>query len=172
MTRTAPRRQALLRARHPRKRGSVDSPLVSVRHIPLAYSSSPNEDDPGRDALRDAARWRRLAARASSCPPRRRAPAVAARPHPTRGRPLRYREDRLRRLRLAHRRRSSALPAFADEAAAGVGEISPSGVVDITVLGVVGLLAVQGNKKAEAAKAAAQGDEKTMRCAPRVGRAG
>ena len=47
-----------------------------------------------------------------------------------------------------------ALPAFADEAA-GAGEISPfAGVVDITVLGVVGLLAVQGNKKAEAAKAA------------------
>ena len=49
-----------------------------------------------------------------------------------------------------------ALPAFADEAASsGAGEISPfAGVVDITVLGVVGLLAVQGNKKAEAAKAA------------------
>ena len=49
-----------------------------------------------------------------------------------------------------------ALPALAEEAAAATsGEISPfAGVVDITVLGVVGLLAVQGNKKAEAAKAA------------------
>ena len=49
-----------------------------------------------------------------------------------------------------------ALPTLAEEAAAATsGEISPfAGVVDITVLGVVGLLAVQGNKKAEAAKAA------------------
>ena len=49
-----------------------------------------------------------------------------------------------------------ALPALADEAVSSSGgEISPfAGVVDITVLGVVGLLAVQGNKKAEAAKAA------------------
>ena len=49
------------------------------------------------------------------------------------------------------------LPALAEEAAAAASsssEISPfAGVVDITVLGVVGLLAVQGNKKAEAAKA-------------------
>ena len=61
---------------------------------------------------------------------------------------------------------SAALPfaAFAEEAgsaaAASSTEISPfAGVVDITVLGVVGLLAVQGNKKAEAAKAA-QGGKK------------
>ena len=52
-----------------------------------------------------------------------------------------------------------ALPALAEEAAGG--EISPfAGVVDITVLGVVGLLAVQGNKKAEAAKAQKGGKKK------------
>ena len=53
-----------------------------------------------------------------------------------------------------------ALPAFAEEAATATssGEISPfAGVVDVTVLGVVGLLAVQGNKKAEAAKAGGKG---------------
>jgi hypothetical protein len=56
-----------------------------------------------------------------------------------------------------------ALPAFAEEAAAAASaaEISPfAGVVDVTVLGVVGLLAVQGNKKAEAAKAAQGGGKK------------
>ena len=53
-----------------------------------------------------------------------------------------------------------AFPAFAEEAATATssGEISPfAGVVDVTVLGVVGLLAVQGNKKAEAAKAGGKG---------------
>ena len=52
----------------------------------------------------------------------------------------------------------AAVPALAEEAASAPAEISPfAGVVDITVLGVVGLLAVQGNKKAEAAKAAGAG---------------
>ena len=53
-------------------------------------------------------------------------------------------------------------PALADEAVAQAStEISPfAGVVDITVLGVVALLAVQGNKKAEAAKAAGKGTKK------------
>ena len=52
----------------------------------------------------------------------------------------------------------AAMPALAEEAASAPAEISPfAGVVDITVLGVVGLLAVQGNKKAEAAKAAGAG---------------
>ena len=49
----------------------------------------------------------------------------------------------------------AAVPALAEEAARASAEISPfAGVVDVTVLGVVGLLAVQGNKKAEEAKAA------------------
>jgi uncharacterized membrane protein len=52
----------------------------------------------------------------------------------------------------------TAMPALAEEAASTSVEISPfAGVVDITVLGIVGLLAVQGNKKAEAAKAAGKG---------------
>lgn len=50
----------------------------------------------------------------------------------------------------------AAVPALAEEAAPA--EISPfAGVVDVTVLGIVGLLAVQGNKKAEEAKAAGAG---------------
>eukprot|EP00227_Mantoniella_beaufortii_P014018 CAMPEP_0197589360 /NCGR_PEP_ID=MMETSP1326-20131121/10335_1 /TAXON_ID=1155430 /ORGANISM="Genus nov. species nov., Strain RCC2288" /LENGTH=172 /DNA_ID=CAMNT_0043154285 /DNA_START=18 /DNA_END=532 /DNA_ORIENTATION=+ len=56
-----------------------------------------------------------------------------------------------------------ALPAFAEEAAAAAStsaEISPfAGVVDITVLGVVGLLVVQGNKKAAAAAEAGGGSK-------------
>ena len=52
----------------------------------------------------------------------------------------------------------AAVPALAEEAASAPAEISPfAGVVDVTVLGIVGLLAVQGNKKAEAAKAAGAG---------------
>ena len=51
----------------------------------------------------------------------------------------------------------AAVPALAEEAASAA-EISPfAGVVDVTVLGIVGLLAVQGNKKAEEAKAAGAG---------------
>ena len=51
----------------------------------------------------------------------------------------------------------AAVPALAEEAASAP-EISPfAGVVDVTVLGIVGLLAVQGNKKAEEAKAAGAG---------------
>ena len=51
-----------------------------------------------------------------------------------------------------------AVPALAEEAASAPAEISPfAGVVDVTVLGIVGLLAVQGNKKAEEAKAAGAG---------------
>lgn len=52
----------------------------------------------------------------------------------------------------------AAVPALAEEAASAPAEISPfAGVVDVTVLGIVGLLAVQGNKKAEEAKAAGAG---------------
>ena len=52
----------------------------------------------------------------------------------------------------------TAMPALAEEAASAPAEISPfAGVVDITVLGILGLFAVQGNKKAEAAKAAGAG---------------
>ena len=52
----------------------------------------------------------------------------------------------------------AAVPALAEEAASAPAEISPfAGVVDVTVLGIVGLLAVQGNKKAEEAKAAGTG---------------
>lgn len=56
------------------------------------------------------------------------------------------------------------LPAFAEEAASSASEISPfAGVVDVTVLAAVGLLAVQGNKKAEAAKAAQGGKKGTKK---------
>ena len=67
------------------------------------------------------------------------------------------RERRDGRVHVA-RRRTRRRGALAEEAASAPAEISPfAGVVDVTVLGIVGLLAVQGNKKAEEAKAAGAG---------------